>query len=57
MNTIVVLLLAFAVAHGEFFTYDDCDPQCISRAVSCIIEETSKKNIFSLRMFRIRNRL
>ena len=42
MNTIVVLLLAFAVAHGEFFTYDDCDPQCISRAVSCIIEEISK---------------
>ena len=41
MNIIVALLLAPAMAHEQFFTYKDCDPQCISRSVSCIIEEIS----------------
>ena len=42
-------LIAFAISlcavvstSCEYFTYNDCDPDCVTQAISCIIEEISK---------------
>ena len=44
MKIISHLLLSsmIVIINGEFFTYQDCDKECLTQSVSCIIEEVSK---------------